>query len=264
MNVLHARDKASCIREDHDGGRLWLRARDPMALFSLQRAGACARIIKRVFDFTTAVSLLLVAAPLLLFIGILIKCTSRGPLFEKEVRVGRGGRQFTQRRFRVTAVSTLSLAVLAGQAVVTSQLTRVGRIVKALRLDSLPLVLNILCGEMSWVGPEAYRRSVSRTLRTRHPWYFLRLEIRPGITGWAQLHGHWFTQTWDARRAGESLSYDLYYWKRHSFAMDLSILGRTLFGSRLPDVESRSLAKSAGSIRYCSTRAHSSPVTSCS
>ena len=262
MNVLYAPDEASCIREDHEGGQLWLRVRDPMALFSLQRPGACARVIKRAFDFTTAVSLLLFVAPLLLFIGILIKCTSCGPLFEKEVRVGRGGRQFTQRRFRVTAVPTLSLGVLAGQTVATPQLTRAGRIVKGLRLDHLPIVLNILCGEMSWIGPEAYRRSVSRILRTRLPGYILRLEMRPGITGWAQLHGHRFTQTWDVRRAGESLSYDLYYWKRHSFAMDLSILGRTFFGFPLPDADSRSLPESSVSIHYRSTRARSSAVTS--
>jgi exopolysaccharide biosynthesis polyprenyl glycosylphosphotransferase len=149
---------------------------------------------------------------------------ARGPIFYRQRRVGQGGREFELIKFR-TMVTGAEPEGPRWAALHDPRVTRVGRLLRRLHLDELPQALNILSGEMSVIGPRPERPDFVAELERVIPFYRIRLSVRPGVTGWAQVNYEYGDSAEDAL---VKLRYDLYYIKYRSVALDLSILARTL------------------------------------
>jgi sugar transferase (PEP-CTERM system associated) len=177
---------------------------------------------RRAVELMVALVLLLVAMPLLVLVAIAVKLDSPGALFYRQERVGDGGRTFWLYKFRTMRVDAefTTGPVWAAEAD-DPRMTRVGRRLRKLRLDELPQILNILWGEMSFVGPRPERPHFVNTLRQVIPYYDERHRVKPGITGWAQINFGYGSTIEDAE---EKLEFDLYYIKHMSLMMDLSIM----------------------------------------
>lgn len=177
--------------------------------------------IKRVFDLAASGILLLVTLPVMLITALCILIEDGGPIFYRQERVGKGGRTFTVLKFR----SMRSDAEISGEPQWATaddpRTTRVGRIIRKLRIDELPQIFNVLNGEMSFVGPRPERPYFVDQLCTEVPYYNVRHSIKPGITGWAQVRYGYGASREDAI---EKLQYDLYYVKNHSLFLDVIIL----------------------------------------
>ena len=180
----------------------------------------------RVFDLLAVVALSIVACPCMLVTAVAIKLEDgwRAPLFYVQERVGFAGRVFKLLKFRSMRVD----AEAAGQAlwakINDSRVTRVGAIIRKLRIDELPQILNVLRGEMGLVGPRPERPQFVRQLTEKIPYYVERLSVKPGITGWAQLC---YPYGASERDAIEKLQYDLYYIKNGNLLFDIAILLQT-------------------------------------
>ena len=174
--------------------------------------------MRRVFDVVGAAVGLAVAAPVIALAGVAIKLEDRGPVFYRQRRVGLGGRDFDLVKLRTMVVGAERQG--AGWAVNRGdpRITRVGRVVRRLSLDELPQLWNVLRGDMSLIGPRpTLRYQVERyTPRQRR-----RLDVKPGITGWAQVHGR-ASLPWDER-----IELDVWYVENRSPWLDVKILART-------------------------------------
>ena len=180
--------------------------------------------MNRAADIAIAGAAFVVASPVLGLAAIAVKLTSRGPVLYRQTRVGRHGVDFELLKLRTMVVGAETQG--AGYAVDRGdpRITRVGRILRRLSLDELPQLWNVLRGDMSVIGPRpTLRYQVERyTERQRH-----RLDVKPGITGWAQVHGR-AALPWDER-----IELDVWYVEHRSPRIDLKILARTplaLFG----------------------------------
>ncbi len=166
---------------------------------------------------------LIVLAPLLLVLALAIRLDARGPVFFRQQRLGMGGRPFPLFKFRTMDEEG------AGQSEWVRdndhRITRVGRWLRRFRLDELPQLLNVLRGEMNLVGPRPHPVSNGRLFLERIPHYRLRLDVRPGNTGWAQLK---YGYANGLEEETEKMRYDLFYIKHRSVALDLRILIATL------------------------------------
>jgi lipopolysaccharide/colanic/teichoic acid biosynthesis glycosyltransferase len=173
----------------------------------------------RVLDVILAALALVLASPLLALAGLLIRLESRGAVFYRQRRVGLKGRPFALWKLRTMVPGAASMGagiyVLQGDP----RITRVGRHLRRLSLDELPNLVNVLRGEMAIVGPRpTVQEQVDRyTDRQR-----LRLEVKPGITGWAQVNGR-ASLPWPER-----IELDVWYVEHRSFLLDLRILGKTV------------------------------------
>lgn len=180
---------------------------------------------KRLFDLAASTFTLLLAAPIALLTAIAIFLEDRGPILYRQVRVGQNGRLFRMLKFRSMRVD----AEPNGEAVWASQndrrATRVGALIRKLRIDELPQVLNVLIGDMSFVGPRPERPEFVAQLTQAIPYYPERHSVKPGITGWAQVRYRYGSSQKDAQK---KLEYDLYYVKNHSLAFDLMVLLQTV------------------------------------
>lgn len=181
--------------------------------------------IKQVLDVLCATAGLLLAAPLFLTIPLLIKLDSRGPVFYRQTRVGAGNKPFGLLKFRsmVTDAEADSGPVWAQED--DPRVTRVGRWLRKLRLDEIPQTINVLRGEMSFIGPRPERPEFIARLQAEIPFYAIRHTIKPGITGWAQVKYRYGATVEDTI---EKLRYDLYYLKNMSLALDFKILVETV------------------------------------
>jgi exopolysaccharide biosynthesis polyprenyl glycosylphosphotransferase len=179
---------------------------------------------ERVFDFTFAAVALVVTAPLLLVIGALVGLTSPGPVLFRQVRSGEGGKLFVMLKFRSMVRDAETIApVWASRN--DPRITPVGRVLRKARLDELPQFWNVLRGDMSVVGPRPERPEYHDLLRQEIPYWSRRYLIKPGITGWAQIH---LAYADDISSAASKLAYDLYYLKHRTLALDFVILFRTI------------------------------------
>ena len=173
----------------------------------------------RALDLLVASLALALASPLLALAAILIKLESRGPVFYRQRRVGRGGEPFELWKLRTMVPGAESMG--AGIYVVEGdpRITRTGRLLRRLSLDELPNLINVLRGEMAIVGPRpTVQEQVDRyTDRQRR-----RLDVKPGITGWAQVNGR-TSLPWPER-----IELDVWYVEHRSLALDLRILARTI------------------------------------
>ena len=180
---------------------------------------------KRLFDIAASMVLLVVSAPLLIATAIAIKVESKGPVFYRQRRVGLYNQGFDIVKLR----SMRQDAEAPGQAVWAEKddprITRVGRIIRKLRIDEIPQAWSVLKGEMSFVGPRPERPQFVDDLEQKLPYYAERHMVKPGITGWAQINYPYGASIEDARH---KLEYDLYYAKNYSPFLDLLILLQTL------------------------------------
>jgi len=181
-------------------------------------------ILKRLVDILFALILLLVSAPFLPFIYIAIKINSSGPGFFMQVRVGKNGKQFMAIKFRTMYVNSEQNGPQWAKPE-DPRVTRVGKFLRQSRIDEIPQLINVLKGEMSFIGPRPERPEFIERLREIIPFYDVRLLIKPGLTGWAQVN---FPYGYSEKDALEKLQYDLYYIKNRSFIVDVSILLKTI------------------------------------
>jgi sugar transferase (PEP-CTERM system associated) len=180
---------------------------------------------KRLFDLVVSAGVLVVALPVALLTSIAIFLEDRGPVLYRQMRVGRNGRPFPMLKFRSMSVN----AEPNGEAVWATQndprVTRVGALIRKLRIDELPQILNVLVGHMSFVGPRPERPEFVKELAQAIPYYPERHSVKPGITGWAQVRYRYGSSEKDAQ---DKLEYDLYYVKHHSLTFDLMVLLQTV------------------------------------
>jgi len=179
---------------------------------------------KRVIDVVLSFSMMLVMLPLMLAIALVIKLDSKGPVFYRQTRTGLNGMTFSLNKFR-TMVEDAEPSGSRWAEENDPRVTRVGRLLRAMRFDELPQLWNVLLGEMSFVGPRPERPDFNTELEDAIPYYDLRHLVKPGITGWAQVLYPYGASVEDAR---QKLQYDLYYIKNYSVVLDLVILIRTL------------------------------------
>lgn len=166
----------------------------------------------------------LLSLPIVIVTAILIKLESRGPIFYKQERVGKNGRTFVLAKFRSMRVDAEQDGpVWASKS--DSRTTRVGRVIRKIRVDEIPQFWNILKGEMSFVGPRPERPHFVAQLAEEIPFYEQRHLIAPGLTGWAQIKYPYGASIEDAR---QKLQYDLFYIKNHSLVLDAYIMFDTI------------------------------------
>ncbi len=180
---------------------------------------------KRLFDIGASLLLLVLALPLILIAAIAVKLDSKGPAFYRQRRVGLYNQGFDIVKLR----SMRTDAEIAGNAVWAEKndprITRIGRIIRMIRVDELPQCWSVLKGEMSFVGPRPERPQFVEDLETQLPYYAERHMVKPGITGWAQINYPYGASIEDSR---QKLEYDLYYAKNYSPFLDLLILLQTI------------------------------------
>ena len=171
---------------------------------------------KRTIDVVIAAVVLPLVSPLLLLAAILIKITSHGPVFYRQRRIGLSGGEFVMIKFRTMIVGADATSLVGSQ---DPRVTRVGRWLRSSSVDELPQLINVLRGEMSIVGPRpALPEMVPHYAEEEQR----RLEVRPGLTGWAQVRGR------NALPYHERLRLDTWYVQNRSFWLDLKILMRTI------------------------------------
>ncbi len=194
--------------------------------------------VKRLFDIICSGLGLLLGAPVVALAALAIRLTSPGPVFYRQMRAGRFGRDFQMTKLRTMRVDAeKNGAQWCGQN--DPRVTFVGRILRRYRIDEIPQLWQVLCGHMSFVGPRPERPEIIQTLATEIPFYEERLMVQPGITGWAQVSYPYGASVADGRR---KLEYDLYYMKHMSLFLDTFILLDTvrivLVGGAAPAVRS--------------------------
>ncbi len=180
--------------------------------------------VKRISDIILgAVATVIFAIPMAV-IAILIKCTSKGPIIFSQVRVGLSGKEFKMYKFRSMAVQDEESEKKEWTTKKDKRVTGIGRIIRKTSLDELPQLFNVLKGDMSLVGPRPERPQFVEQFKEEIPRYMIKHQVRPGMTGWAQINGF---------RGDTSISdridHDLYYIENWSFWFDLKILFLTIF-----------------------------------
>jgi exopolysaccharide biosynthesis polyprenyl glycosylphosphotransferase len=205
-----------------------LSALGPLASLQLTRRPLTRREIiqKRLFDLVSAAAALLVSTPLLILVALLIKLDSPGPIFFVQRRFG-----FNQQPFRIIkfrSMRTLDDGIAIQQARPDDpRLTRIGSWLRRWNIDEIPQLFNVLTGDMSLVGPRPHALSHDREYERRISLYARRHNMKPGITGWAQIHGlRGETDTDEKMR--KRVEYDLFYIDNWSLWLDLKIIARTV------------------------------------
>jgi exopolysaccharide biosynthesis polyprenyl glycosylphosphotransferase len=180
--------------------------------------------VKRLSDAVLALTLLALTAPLQLLVALAIRAGGDGPVFFVQTRVGRYGRPFRMLKFRTMRTDAEDGTARWAQDD-DPRRTAVGRLLRRTRLDELPQLVNVLLGDMSFVGPRPERPEFMGELERAIPYYAWRHVVRPGLTGWAQITYGYGASIDDARR---KLEYDLYYIRHYSLGTDVFIVLRTL------------------------------------
>jgi sugar transferase (PEP-CTERM system associated) len=181
--------------------------------------------IKRASDLLSSTMLLVATLPLMLLTIVLIKLESPGPVFFRQERVGLNGRTFQVIKFRSMCSDAESDGQPRWATATDERVTRIGRLIRKVRIDELPQLWNVLKGEMSLVGPRPERPFFVETLTNDVPYYSVRHSVKPGITGWAQVRFDYGATVEDAK---QKLQYDLYYVKNHTLFLDLLIMFETV------------------------------------
>lgn len=199
------------------------------------RRSRTTEVMKRILDLAVGLVGLAAALPLMGLVALAIRLESKGPVIYRQKRVGRFGKEFDVLKFRsMRADAEKNTGALWAQEN-DPRVTRVGRVIRKYRLDEMPQFVNVIQGEMSFVGPRPERRCFVEELRKVIPYYDERHSVRPGITGWAQVQYRYGGSVEDAF---QKLEYDLFYLKNTSLTFDLAIIFRTFrivlggYGSR--------------------------------
>jgi exopolysaccharide biosynthesis polyprenyl glycosylphosphotransferase len=182
--------------------------------------------LKRLLDIIISLLIIFFTSPLMLLITILIKLDSKGPVFFIQERCGQNGKVFSMIKFRSMVKDAEKVSGPVWSQKDDPRITRVGRILRRLRIDEIPQMFNVLKGEMSFVGPRPERPFFVEKLSGEIPYYKRRLKVRPGITGWAQVK-HKYDETLEDVKI--KLKYDLFYIENMSLRMDFKIILRTIY-----------------------------------
>jgi len=220
---------------ERETGRVDLRSINPSWLIFSDGFSSGRRLssaAKRIFDVVVASVLLVLTVPLVVLTAIAIKLESRGPAFYRQTRAGLYGAPFDILKLR----SMRPDAEVGGKAKWAEEndprITRLGRVIRKLRIDELPQVWTVLKGEMSFVGPRPERPEFVAELAKKIPFYAERHVVKPGITGWAQINYPYGANLDDARH---KLEYDLYYAKNYTPFLDVVIILQTIRVVLFPD-----------------------------
>ena len=180
------------------------------------------RVIKRAWDILFSLFLIILLSPIMLITAAAIKISDGGPVFYRQVRCTKNGRRFNILKFRSMIVD----AEKAGKAMLATEndprITKVGRIIRKCRIDELPQLINVLVGDMSFVGPRPERPEFIEKYMEEMPEFSYRMKIRAGITGYAQLYGKYNTKPYD------KLKFDLYYMEQFSIGLDIKLMILTI------------------------------------
>lgn len=179
-------------------------------------------LIKRLMDILFSIILIMVTSPFMLITSLLVKLTSEGPILYKQVRITKDGKEFNVLKFRSMSASAEkdSGPVLASSN--DARVTTVGKYIRSLRIDELPQLFNVLKGDMSVVGPRPERPFFVDQFQKENPHYYLRHNVRAGITGYAQVYGKY------ASDFNSKLNFDLLYIKKYSLLLDVKIMLQTI------------------------------------
>lgn len=183
------------------------------------------RGLKRALDLLLALSGSLLILPLMPVVALLIRFSSPGPVLFRQKRVGEGGKEFTLIKFRTMCDKAEEATGPVWASENDPRITRLGRWLRKTRIDEIPQLLNVLKGEMSFIGPRPERMEFVEKLSEKIPYYGERHSIKPGVTGWAQINYPYGATDDDAL---EKLRYDLYYIKNFSITLDLMIVLGTI------------------------------------
>ncbi|MBI5235099.1 MAG: TIGR03013 family PEP-CTERM/XrtA system glycosyltransferase [Deltaproteobacteria bacterium] len=183
------------------------------------------KILKRVLDLFMAFLMLTAALPLMVVTAIIIKLTSKGPIIFKQVRVGENGGNFDIYKFRSMRQDAEAGTGPVWAGASDARTTLIGRLIRLTRIDELPQIVNVIKGDMSFVGPRPERPFFVLKLREVIPYYEMRTVVKPGITGWAQIKYPYGANVQDAL---EKLQYDIYYIKNMSPLLDFMIFVMTV------------------------------------
>lgn len=179
---------------------------------------------KRFTDIALSFIGLCIVIPFLPLIALLIKLDSRGPLFYSQMRIGKGGKPFRVWKLR-TMVADADKNNIYWTIQSDNRITRLGKALRKIRFDELPQFINILKGDMTFIGPRPEAVSLSELYTKEIPYYSERYMVTPGVTGWAQINYSYGNSVEDAR---EKLKYDFYYIKNRSLMLDVAIFLRTI------------------------------------
>jgi len=182
------------------------------------------RITKRIFDMAIAGLLLVPAVPVMLVAALLVRRSGPGPVFFHQDRLGESGRTFDMFKLRTmnNGAENRGQPVWAGEN--DPRITKVGRFLRLSRVDEIPQLLNVLRGDMSIVGPRPERPEFLEKLADEVPYWARRHLVKPGITGWAQIHAGYAA---DVDSSTEKLAYDLFYLRHRGILLDLAIVLKT-------------------------------------
>jgi sugar transferase (PEP-CTERM system associated) len=189
------------------------------------RFSTAFRFIRRAVNFLFALIGLILSLPLLPFIVLAVNLDSAGPALYRQQRVGRGGKIFYCYKFRTMRIDAEADTGATWATDDDPRITRVGKFLRASRLDEIPQLWCVLKGDMHFVGPRPERPEFVAWLSKEIPYYGVRHVVRPGITGWAQVQYKYGNTLADAR---EKLQYDLFYIKNASLGLDLLIMFQTI------------------------------------
>jgi Undecaprenyl-phosphate glucose phosphotransferase len=189
-------------------------------------------ILKNCFDKVFAVFALLLLAPVFIIVAILVKLDSPGPVFYAPIRIGKGGKPFKLYKFRSMRENDAASGGILSTQKNDPRITTLGRILRKYSIDELPQFLNVLLGTMSVVGPRPHRRFLNRQLQECVYKYMIRHYVKPGITGWAQVNGWRGPTDTDEQRKQRTL-HDLWYIENWSFMLDIKIVYKTIFSSKV-------------------------------
>lgn len=189
------------------------------------RQGAVRTLVKRLFDIVFASALILLSLPVMLVTALLIVSENGFPILYRQERVGLNGRLFNVIKFRSMRRDAEKDGKPIWATAQDDRVTKVGKIIRKLRIDELPQLFSVLKGDMSLVGPRPERPFFVDQLTKEIPFYAVRHSVKPGVTGWAQVRYHYGATVEDS---AEKLQYDLYYVKNHSLFLDLVVLFETV------------------------------------
>ena len=173
-------------------------------------------------DLVCAVILLVITSPFMLITAILVKCYDNGPVLYKQVRCTKGGREFKIMKFRSMRVDAEKDGVARLAAKNDNRITPIGKFIRAVRIDELPQLFNILAGDMSFIGPRPERPEIIRQYVEDMPEFVFRMKVKAGLAGYAQVYGKYNTTPYD------KLKLDLFYIENYSVWLDLKLMLLTL------------------------------------
>ncbi|MDE6942036.1 MAG: exopolysaccharide biosynthesis polyprenyl glycosylphosphotransferase, partial [Lachnospiraceae bacterium] len=207
--------------------RPYLEDLDGLAVVNIRRvplSNMANMLLKRIVDIVGALFAIVLASPFMLAAAVGVKVTSRGPLIFKQERVGLHNKPFQMYKFRSMEVQNDADEKKGWTTKNDPRVTKVGRLLRSTSIDELPQLFNVLKGDMSLIGPRPERPLFVEKFKEEIPRYMIKHQVRPGITGWAQVNGYRGDTSIKKR-----IEYDLYYIENWSMGFDFKILFLTFF-----------------------------------